>query len=675
MSKKFYYFILFIIFPCLIFSRTMTFEDLCKMKRLGEFSLSNNDKYIVFTLSEVFLDENRSNSDLYLFNINSGDVKKLTETDKSESSPQWSNDDNYVYYISENVDPAQIYRINIKTSNTEKVTNFPLGVDSFYLSKDGKTLLFTSTVFVDCKGDIECSQNKFKGEENAKVKAQIIDKLLYRHWNKWYNGKYTHLFFYNINSNNYYDVSSSDLEVPPFSLGGERDFDISPDSTELAFVVNRDSDLSTSTNKDIILSQANSQSQFTLTLKNKGYDGYPRYSPDGKYIAYKSQYTPNYESDRFRLLLYDRINNKSYDLTTNFDNWVEEIVWSRDSKYLYFTVDENGYTPLYRINIPNFVMSGTVKREKIIDNLYCYNINVAKNNNIYFAASSLTRPVDIYVFNGQDIKKLTTYNDALLNELDLGEEENIRYQGVDRAIQAFIVKPPYFNSGTKYPFLYLIHGGPQSMWNDNWSYRWNAQMFAARGYVVMMPNPTGSIGFGQDFINDISGDWGGRVYEELMKGADYASSLPYVDSNKMGAAGASFGGYMINWIEGHTDRFKALVSHDGIFSTISFMGSTEELWFPFHDFSGPFWENKNIYEKWSPHNYVDNFATPCLVVHGGLDYRVDLSEGLQLFTALQQKEIPSKLLYFPDEGHWVMKHQNSRLWYNTILDWFDSYLK
>jgi Tol biopolymer transport system component len=319
----------------------MTFEDLCKMKRLGEFSLSNNDKYIVFTLSEVFLDENRSNSDLYLFNINSGDVKKLTETDKSESSPQWSNDDNYVYYISENVDPAQIYRINIKTSNTEKVTNFPLGVDSFYLSKDGKTLLFTSTVFVDCKGDIECSQNKFKGEENAKVKAQIIDKLLYRHWNKWYNGKYTHLFFYNINSNNYYDVSSSDLEVPPFSLGGERDFDISPDSTELAFVVNRDSDLSTSTNKDIILSQANSQSQFTLTLKNKGYDGYPRYSPDGKYIAYKSQYTPNYESDRFRLLLYDRINNKSYDLTTNFDNWVEEIVWSRDSKYLYFTVDEN----------------------------------------------------------------------------------------------------------------------------------------------------------------------------------------------------------------------------------------------------------------------------------------------------------------------------------------------
>jgi len=279
------------------------------------------------------------------------------------------------------------------------------------------------------------------------------------------------------------------------------------------------------------------------------------------------------------------------------------------------------------------------------------------------------------MYNGENLKKLTTYNDQLLNEIELGEVENITYKGIDQDIQAFIVKPPYVSSGAKYPFLLLIHGGPQSVWNDSWSYRWNAQMFASRGYVVMMPNPTGSVGFGQDFINNISGDWGGKAYEELMKGVDFASQLSYVDASKMGAAGASYGGYMINWIEGHTDRFKALVSHDGVFNLVSFMGSTEELWFPFWEFKGPYWENRDLYEKWSPHNFVENFTTPCLVIHGGLDYRVDLSEGLQLFTALQQMDVPSKLLYLPDEGHWVLKHQNSQLWYNTILDWFDEYVK
>jgi dipeptidyl aminopeptidase/acylaminoacyl peptidase len=671
--KKIYYLLLFLIFPCLMYSKILTFDELVKLKRLGDFSLSHNDKYIAFILSDVLLDENRSNGNLYLLNLKTNEVTKLTETNKSESSPQWSNDDNYIYYISENVGPAQVFRINVNTKEIQKVTDLPLGIESFFLSNDSKSMLFTTTIFVTCKGDLECSKKKFEEEKKSNVKAQLIERLLYRHWKKWYNGNYTHLFFYNLNGNNYYDVSPTDLEVPPFSLGGERDFEISPDGKEIAFVVNRDKDLSTSTNKDLILSPTNLASQFKLTV-NKGYDGYPRYSPDGKYIAYRSQFTPRYESDRFRLILYNRLNNKSYDLTAKFDNWVEEVVWSNDSRYLYFTVDERGYTPIYRIDIGSFEKSGLVKREKIVDNITCSNLNISKDNKIYFAASSLTRPTDIYVYDG-NIKKLTSYNDEFLNELELGESESVKYMGVDREIQAFIVKPPHFNSGTKYPLLYLIHGGPQSMWNDSWSYRWNAQMFAARGYVVVMPNPTGSVGFGQKFIDDISEDWGGKVYEELMKGVDYASSLLYVDSSKLGAAGASFGGYMINWIEGHTDRFKALVSHDGIFNTISFVGSTEELWFPYHDFGGPFWESRDIYEKWSPHNSVDNFATPCLVIHGGLDYRVDLSEGLQLFTALQQKGVTSKFLYFPDEGHWVEKHQNSQLWYNSILDWFDNYLK
>ncbi|MDY6821503.1 MAG: S9 family peptidase [Deferribacterota bacterium] len=676
MFKRITYLLIVLFLPASITAAVLNFDNLIKLKRLGDFDLSDDGKYIVYSLGEVVFNENRINYDLYLMNLEKKKVVQLTDSETSENSPQWADDNKHVYYLSESKEDnkTKIFRINIDTLNTEHITNFPLSIESFYLSDDGKSMLFTAVVFAECEGDIECSKKKFEEEEKSKVNAQLIDNLLYRHWDRWYDGKYRHLFYYNINSKKYVDVSPNDLEVPPFSLGGERDFDISKDGREIAFVVNRDEDLSTSTNKDIILSQVNTQSQFKLTL-NKGYDGYPRFSPNGRYIAYRSQFTPNYESDRFRLILYDRVRNKLYDLTSNFDNWVEEVVWSKDGKYLYFTVDEGGYTPIYRINISNFEKNGFVKREKIVDNIYCYNLKISKDNNLYFAVSSLSEPSDIYSYNGQDIKKLTSYNDKFLSSLSLGDVENIEYSGAERNIQAFIVKPPYFNSGSKYPLLYLIHGGPQSVWSDSWSYRWNAQLFASRGYVVMMPNPTGSVGFGQDFINDVSGDWGGKVYEDLMKGVDFATTLPYVDSSKMGAAGASFGGYMINWIEGHTNRFKALVSHDGVFNIVSFMGSTEELWFPFWEFGGPYWESRQTYEEWSPHNYVENFSTPCLVIHGGLDYRVDLSEGLQLFTALKQMDVPSKFLYFPDEGHWVLKQQNSKLWYNTILDWFDSYLK
>ena len=677
MKRAIIFFTLFFITASILWAAPITFDDMTKIKRVSSFSLSPDSNFLAVSVGDVLFDENRVNYNIFLINLKNNTIKQITSGDKSDFDPQWSSDGKHIYFLSYKAESPQVFRVSSDSYAIDQVTDFAMGVNSFYLSPDSRSILFTSTVYADCKGDDDCNKNRMENEKKSKVKAQVIDTLLYRHWDHWYDGKYSHLYYFNIASKEYHDVAPDDLEVPPYSLGGERDFDISHNGREIAFVLNRDKNLANSTNKDVYrVSTGKGSTPHPLTT-NKAYDGYPRYSPDGRYIAYKDQSTPGFEADRFRLILYDKIENKLFNLTDDFDNWVEEIVWSNDSKYLYFTADEKGYTPIYKVDIEYFNKYKEVRKTKLLDQMSCGNLNIAENGDLYFSSSSLERPTDIYLLknNSKTPQKITTFNDNLLSSLDLSEVNYIWYQGVDRKIQAWLLTPPNFSKSNKYPFLYLIHGGPQSVWSDGWSYRWNAQMFASRGYVVMMPNPTGSVGFGQDFINDITGNWGGRVYEELMKGADYAEKLPYVDQNRMGAAGGSFGGFMINWIEGHTDRFKALVSHSGVYNQISMYGSTEELWFPEWEFEGAPWENKALYEKWSPSNFVPNFKTPCLVIHGALDYRVPLSEGLQFFTALQKMGVDSKLLYFPDEGHWVLKQQNSKLWYNTILNWFDGYLK
>jgi dipeptidyl aminopeptidase/acylaminoacyl peptidase len=480
-----------------------------------------------------------------------------------------------------------------------------------------------------------------------------------------------------------------------FSLGGQDNYSFSPDGQEICFTSNHDKVEATSTNNDLWIVPVNGGTGSVgtgdspiqpknITADNPASDSTPLYSPDGKYIAYRTQQRPGYESDRFRLMLYDRKTGEKKNLTEDLDGWVGTLVWAPTSKRIYFNTEGNGKTAVFslllatgkRVELPMFVMA-------TVDDLM-----VAPNGeDIYFTNNSLQSPNDIYVFmlcpNGcgdpppPPPKQLTHLNDSVLSQVSMSPLDSFWFTGAHGdKVQGFLVKPPNFDPNKKYPVKFLIHGGPQGAWGDDWSYRWNPELFAANGYVVIMINFHGSTGYGQKFIDAINGDWGGAPFEDLMKGLDYAEkTYPFIDKDRECALGASYGGYAINWILGHTDRFKCLVSHDGMFNADSAWGTTEELWFNEWEFKGTPWTNREMYRKWSPHLSATNFKTPTLVVHSQLDYRLDVSEGFQLFTTLQRLGVPSKMLYFPDEGHWVLKPQNSQLWYKTVNDWVDQWTK
>ncbi|HVS83109.1 MAG TPA: S9 family peptidase, partial [Pyrinomonadaceae bacterium] len=396
-----------------------------------------------------------------------------------------------------------------------------------------------------------------------------------------------------------------------------------------------------------------------------------------RFIAYRSQATAGYESDRFRLMLYDRKTGRAQSLSERLDSWVDEFTFSPDSKWIYLAAEERGKEPIYSVS----VNGGPVK--KVVAEGFNGDINVtADGKTLVFARSSMTRPGEIYRANadGSGVNALTTTNEAALAPFNLKSAEEVTWTGAAGAkVAGWIVKPANFNARRKYPLVVLIHGGPQGAWNDNWGYRWNPQIFANAGYVVFMPNPRGSTGYGQQFVAEISGDWGGKVFIDIKNGVAQTAALPYVDKEHIGAAGASYGGYMIDWIEGHNNdprfRFKVLVSHDGVYNLTSMTGVTEELWFTDWEFKGTPWSNPEMYDRWSPHKFVQNFNTPILIITNTLDYRVPEGEGMQLFTAVQRMGVESKLVDFPDEGHWVGKPANSAFWYNTVLGWLDKHLK
>jgi dipeptidyl aminopeptidase/acylaminoacyl peptidase len=451
------------------------------------------------------------------------------------------------------------------------------------------------------------------------------------------------------------------------------DFSFSPDAKEIAYTASpaNTREEAWTTNYDIWIVPLDGKTPRQITT-NAAADGGPLYSPDGKYIAYRAQTVAGFEADRWQLMLFDRATGLAKSLTANFDSHIEEFHWAADSKALYFAAEEKGSKPIWSVSIAG----NDVK--KVFDKATNAGLNVSASS-IVFSHVSAVRPAELYSVNpsGSNLKKITRANDELFASLEIPAPESIWFKGAGGAnVQSWIFKPPKMEKGAKYPLVYLVHGGPQSAWMDSWSYRWCPALWAAQGYVVMAPNPRGSTGFGQKFMNEISGDWGGRVFVDLMRGLDYACKLPYVDSTMKAAAGASFGGYMMNWFQGHAgNKFKTLITHDGVYNFVSMYGTTEEVWFDEWDHGGAPWDNPKEYEKFSPHTYAKNFNTPNLIIHGAKDFRVPESEAFQLFTTLQRKGVPSKFLYFPDEGHWVLKPANSKLWHETVFDWLRQYLK
>jgi dipeptidyl aminopeptidase/acylaminoacyl peptidase len=755
-------------------AQPLTINDLLKVRRVGDPQISPDGKWIAYSIGDVNKEANRTITQIYLLPIGGGEPKQLTSGDKSSSTPRWSPDGSKLAFIS----GGQIWTMDATGGQSKKLTSISTGAGDPVWSPDGKMLAFVSDVYPECADD-ECNRKRDEQAEGSKVKAKVVDRLLYRHWNAWKDGKRTHVFIVSSDGGTARDMTPGDYDAPPFSLGGPTDYAFSPDSKELAFARNTDKVEATSTNSDIFvvaisgdLSKSSSSASVPevasnpgpdgssikvwmnpengditesrtfnnhpvvarvdrltsktkqtgviylksgearkltpddteramsspastllrsakataspiasseprrITADNKGYDLSPQYSPDGRYLAYRSQATANFEADRWRLMLHDRQSNQTRELTTGFDLQVDEFTFSPDSKMIYFAAGERGREPIYAVA----TSGGAIK--KIVEGSNGDIKVAADGKTLIFTRAAMTMPPEIFRANsdGSGVAQLTKTNEAFLAPFGLRPAEDIEWEGAEGAkIQGWLIKPANFSADKKYPLAVLIHGGPQSVFGDAWSNRWNPQVFANAGYVVLMPNPRGSIGFGQKFVNDISGDWGGKAYTDIMNGVAHVAAMPFVDRERIGAAGASYGGYMINWIEGHNDdprfKFKALVSHDGVYNLTSMYGGTEELWFTDWEFKGTPWTNPEMYERWSPHKFVKNFKTPMLVVHGELDYRVPVGEGIQLFTALQLQNVPSKLLYFPDEGHWVLKPQNSELWYKTVIGWLDQYLK
>jgi dipeptidyl aminopeptidase/acylaminoacyl peptidase len=588
-----------------------------------------------------------------------------------------------------------------------QLTSLSTGAGGELWSPDGKYILFTSEVYPDCPDDA-CTKVRDEQKRQSKVQASIFRGLFYRHWSNYTGDRRTHIFIQPVEPTSRkpgemwgtkaIDLTPGDHDAPPFSLGGQDMYAFSPDGQEVAFTSNIDEVEATSTNNEIFVVPVAGGTPRKIST-SPGSDSTPLYSPDGKYIAWRMQETPGYESDRFQLVLYDRKSGQITSLTKDFDRWVGSFVWAPDSRRIYFTAENEGEAPIYGISIlrdPNFGGEGVRLIEHgHNDDLAITTIGDGSRRLVFTRMSAqapneiFVRPIGIPGFEmpeppAGDINTthmvgpkaaLTHVNDAVLSQVSMQPLEPFWFTGAANAkVQGFLVKPPNFDATKKYPVKFVIHGGPEGAFGDSWSYRWNAQLFAASGYVVVMINFTGSTGYGQKFTQAIQGDWGGRPYEDLMKGLDYVEkTYPFIDKDRECALGASFGGYMANWILGHTTRFKCIVSHDGGFNLTAHYGTTEELWFPEWEFKGTPWTNRAMYEKWSPHMYAQNFKTPTLVVHGQRDYRLDVSEGFQLFTTLQQLKVPSKMLYFPDEGHWVLKPQNSQLWYKTVNAWVDQW--
>ncbi|MGB6429506.1 MAG: S9 family peptidase [Candidatus Acidiferrales bacterium] len=658
--------------------RPMSVNDLQSIRRVSEPQISPDGKWVVYTIGTPDLAANSVVNEVWLVPTDGGDARQLTRGGNN-SRPQWSPDGTRIAFLSDRAGVTQVYVVAVAGGDPELLTTLSTGADNEQWSPDGRSIAFTSSVFPNCADDA-CNAARVHARDVNPVKAREYDTLLFRHWVRWSDGTRSHLFVADAQSGQARDLTpAADYDVPPDQRGDPTDIAWSPDSKQICFTAVTDRPEAISTNGDLFVVDLAGGAPKRITT-NPGFDGHPTYSPDGRSIAYRSQATPEYESDLWRLMLYDRASGTSARLAPNFDLWVDTILWSPDSKNLYFWAQQEIEQPVFEVAAtpdaePRAIVGG-------------FNDNVtfsADGSTMAILRSAQNAPTEVWAArsDGSDLRQLTHENAPLLAQLDLARPETFWFAGAGGTrVEGILIRPPSFDPSKKYPVVLVIHGGPQAGWEDAWesqAYRWNAQLFAAPGYVAVLINPRGSTGYGQKFVDEIQDDWGGRPYEDLMKGLDYVlATYPFTDGSRTAAIGGSYGGYMVDWIATRTDRFKCLISHAGPYDEFSMYGSTEELWFVEHDLKGTPWTNPASYQNWSPSTYaaaLGKYKTPTLILAGELDYRVPYTQDLEFFTALQRQGVPSKILLFPDEGHWIQKPLNSERWNDAVADWLATYLK
>jgi dipeptidyl aminopeptidase/acylaminoacyl peptidase len=663
--------------------RPMKVDDLFRFKRVADPQVSPDGKHVVYTLTTVDLGGNRTTTNLWLASPATGETRQLTTTSKHDRHPRWSPNSQSILFESDRSGENQLWLIRVGGGEAKQLTTIATGANTAIWSPDGQWIAFVSAVYPEYSEKPYAESdalNKKRAAEEAKnpVKARVFKRLFYRHWNEWVEDKRQHLFVIPAGGGEPRDVTPGDRDAYPtsttFSVGD--DFTFSPDNKYLVYTAVPERDEAWSTNYDICRVPITGGKVECLTEDNKAADGSPRYSPDGKLLAYRAQKRPGFEADRWEIMVMDADGGKPRSITPNFDSWVAEFAWAADSATIFFTVEEKAAAPIYAVS----VVDGQVR--KIVEGNSNAAVSLsADGQTMSFTRAAMNHPAEVFVSNTSGTvplaaRNLSQANSKLLGELEMPRPESVTVEGDGGApMQMWILKPPGFDPAKKWPLVYVVHGGPQGAWEDGWSFRWNPEVWAAQGYVVALPNPRGSTGFGQKYVDEISRDWGGKCFGDLMAGVAYLEKQPYVDSSRMAAAGASFGGYVMNWFQGHTDKFKTLITHCGVYNFESMYSTTDEIWFDEWEHGGPPWgANRESYEKHSPHRFAENFKTPMLIIHNDLDFRVPVGEGLQLFNTLQRKGIKSKMINFPDEGHWVLKPKNSEFWHREVFAWLKEYV-
>jgi len=658
-------------------SRALTVQDFLSLDRPSEPALSPDGRQIAYTVTTTDVAANRRRTDVWIQSTEGiAPARRISTDSLGGRGAAWSPDGRSIAFISSRGGTPQIWVHDVAGGRQRQVTRISTGADGSKWSPDGRMLAFVSEVYPEC-GDDACNQRRAAEDERRPSRARIIDGLLYRHWSTWEDGLRSHLFVVDADgrtpARDLLAGKDYDTPVPPF--GGAEQYSWSPDSRTLAFTTKLATrDQSWTTNLDVYTVAVTGGEPVLESAGMLGADQQPAFSRDGRYLAFLSQERPTFESDRFRLMVKDRQGGTVREVTRGWDYPIGEFAFIPGSNDFWAVAEKRGRHVMLHI----VFASGDVHEVLGDRNPGQLSYVEAGGPHLAFVSDALHAPPQVFAWRpGTDRngpRQLTNLNRERLTGITMnaGREFGWIGAGGDSAF-GFLVTPPGFDPSRRYPLVVLIHGGPQGAWHDSFHSRWNAQLFASPGYVVAMLNPRGSTGFGQRFTDEVSRDWGGRVYEDIMRGVDMLAALPFVDSTRMSAAGGSYGGYMANWINGQSTRFKALVSHAGVYNLEGMFGATEELWFTEWEFGGPYWQDRSNYERWSPHRFAQNFRTPTLVVHGALDFRVPETEGMQMFTALQRQNVPSRFLHFPDEGHWISRPQNQIVWWETVLDWIGRY--
>jgi dipeptidyl aminopeptidase/acylaminoacyl peptidase len=654
-------------------ARPITFDDLYGLPRCGEAQISPDGKRIVFVLTTADLKSNTRANHLWLMNADGSGQRQLTQGPSGAWSPRWSSDGQSILFLSDRGDETQVWLIPLAGGEARPATSLPTEVSEFAVSPTGHVLLLITRVFPDCETD-SCNRARLREQIDDPNHPRLYNHLLFRHWNRWDDGRIKRMVLYDLASGEHRDLTTGAYDAPTALLGGNADYAISPDSREICFAMSTDSLPAVRVNNDLyIITTEGGQTAHFTTLP--GLESDPQYSADGSFVAYLAAARPGYESDERDIILYDRRLKTQSSLTGDFGRSVGEYLWAPDGKSIYFLAIDHGFNTIWQVDVASRKVV-QVAGDAVYDEL-----RVSPDGRFLIVGRSVAdQPKELYRLDPRSSAstRLTRFTEKLTVDLDLSRAEEFRFVGaLGDSVHGFLTKPPGFDPSRRYPLVLLIHGGPQWCWLGEFNYYgWNTQFMAAQGYVVAQIDPHGSVGYGIAFQDYVSGNWGRGDVEDLMKGVDYLiAKHPFIDSTRMAALGRSYGGFMTNWICGHTDRFRCLVTIDGTFDHISDYGTTDELWFPEWEYEGTPWTNREEYVRSSPGTYAAHFRTPTLVIHGQHDYRLDLSEGLQMFTTLQRLGIPSQFLYFPDEGHSVEKLQNLRTVYEHQLAWLTRWLK